>query len=81
MRNISHKKLLRKSKHIFCSKTFLHFLLDNVEKYVTAEQAKEENIIWFRKMHDTDTHSEYVKAYCCTINSVLSKMFYDNTQT
>jgi len=56
-------------------------LLDNVEKYVTAEQAKEENIIWFRKMHDTDTHSEYVKAYCCTINSVLSKMFYDNTQT
>jgi hypothetical protein len=65
-------KLVEKIKtHLLCSVTFfrkLHHLWDNVEKYGTARQATDDNIIW--RMHfacwitkATDTH-RMCNTYC-----------------
>jgi hypothetical protein len=69
MRNVSSKICREKNKtYILCSITFFHEirkLLDNLEKYRTARQTIDDNIIqsmcsacWITK--DTDIHLEYV---------------------
>jgi hypothetical protein len=63
-----HTKLYRKSKHTFYVQQLFfrksYHLRDNVEKYGTARQATDGNIIWRMRFaycitKATNTHSEY----------------------
>ena len=69
MRNISDKDLVKIKTHILCSITFFRnscLLCDNVEKYNTAGQTTDDNIIGLLRMRlacwitkATDTHTEH----------------------
>ena len=68
MRNVSSISCIENQTHILCSKPLFRkwcCLRDNVEKYGTARQATDNNIIWHIRFawwmcNATNTHSEYV---------------------